>query len=385
MQTEVVQEFGSYFVYEQLGVGGMATVHRAETRGPDGRRKSIALKRLLPQAAAHPDTVRSFVDEGRLASSLHHANVAEAYDLGRVDDTYFIAMELVPGPTLAQIIRRCNEIGRPLPVAIAVRILIQICDALDYTHNLRDEFGRPLNLVHRDVSPANVIVSNSGIVKLIDFGIAKPMLSSRTVTKAGSIKGKVGYIAPEYQRGKLDARADLFAVGVIAHELLTARKLFQVKDELESLRRVRELAVDPPSRLNPLVPADLDDIVMLGLSRNPAERWQTASALRFALTNVARSCGPLPSTTDVADWLDRLFTYVVAPLECGDSMAVEIIREPEPQLEPDPAAPLPAAMIATEIVRVPAPPARNRFALAMCILLVLAGAGAVAAQLSGLV
>jgi len=391
MQTEVVQEFGSYFVYEQLGVGGMATVHRAETRGPDGRRKAIALKRLLPQAAAHPETVRSFVDEGRLASSLRHANVAEAYDLGRVDDTYFIAMELVPGPTLAQIIRRCHEVGRPIPVAIAVRILIQICDALDYTHNLRDEHGRPLNVVHRDVSPANVIVSNSGIVKLIDFGIAKPMLSSRTVTKVGSIKGKVGYIAPEYQRGKLDARADLFALGVIAHEILTARKLFQVKDELESLRRVRELPVDPPSRRNPLVPDDLDDIVMLALRRNPAERWQTASALRYALSNVARACGPLPSTTDVADWLDRLFTYVVAPLDCGDSVAVEIIREPEPEREPEserepePAAPVPAAMLATEIIRVPAPPARNRFALAMCVLLVLAGAGAVAAQLSGLV
>lgn len=379
MQT-VEQEFGSYVVYEQLGVGGMATVHRAEMRGPDGRRKPIALKRLLPQAATSPETVRSFVDEGRLASSLQHANVAQAYDLGRVDDTYFIAMELVPGPTLAEIIRRCHEIDRPIPIAIAVHILIQICDALDYAHNLRDNLGRPLQLVHRDVSPANVIVSNTGIVKLIDFGIAKPMLSPRTLTKNGSIKGKVGYIAPEYQRGKLDARADLFAVGVIAHELLTARKLFQVTDELESMRRVRDMVVDPPSRRNRDVPADLDDIVMLALSRDPAERWQTAGALRFALSNVARACGPIPSTTDVRDWLDRLFTpYVVEPLDAGESVAVEIIREPEPVI------PEPAPALAAAIVSLPAPPARNRFALAMCLLLVLAGAGAVAAQLSGLV
>jgi len=339
---QVVQEFGSYFVYEQLGVGGMATVHRAETRGPEGFRKAIALKRLLPHAANSPETVRSFVDEGRLASNLHHANVAQAYDLGRVDDTYFIAMELVPGPTLGQIIRRCNELHRTVPVPIALQLLVQIADALDYTHNLVDDLGRPMDLVHRDVSPANVIVSSSGTVKLIDFGIAKAQaLTSRTRTKVGLIKGKVGYIAPEYQRGKLDARADLFAVGVIAHELLTTRNLFQVKNELDSLRRVRELAVEPPSHSNPEVPADLDDIVLLALRKDPAERWQCANALRVALTNVAKSLGSIPTSLEVQAWVDRLFApsehsvlgRVLKALDVPSSASIQIdVRSTKDQI-----------------------------------------------------
>ena len=383
-QVEAVQEFGSYFVYEQLGVGGMATVHRAETRGPDGFRKAIALKRLLPQAAASPELVRSFVDEGRLASNLQHANVAQAYDLGRVDDTYFIAMELVPGPTLGQIIHRCNEVGRPIPIRIAIHILIQVCDALDYAHNLQDDHGRPLGLVHRDVSPANVIVSNSGIVKLIDFGIAKGLVSSRTSTKVGSIKGKVGYIAPEYQRGKLDARADLFAVGVIAHELLTGRKLFQVKDELESLRRVRELVVDPPSHRNATVPPDLDDVVMLALRRDPAERWQAANAMRVALANVARTLGSIPTSLDVRDWVDALFApVVITPLDIPDSAAVEIIREPVST--GDEIDSILESLGEDEVVKPAVVERPRRRALLACAGLALAGAGAIAMQLFGLV
>ena len=419
MQTEVAQEFGSYFVYEQLGVGGMATVHRAETRGPDGFRKAIALKRLLPQAAASPETVRSFVDEGRLASSLHHANVAQAYDLGRVDDTYFIAMELVPGPTLGQIIRRCNEVGASIPIPIAIHMLIQICDALDYTHTLEDDFGRPLDLVHRDVSPANVIVSNTGIVKLIDFGIAKAELSSRNVTKVGSIKGKVGYIAPEYQRGKLDARADLFGIGVIAHELLTGRKLFQVKNELESLRRVREMTVEPPSRRNRAVPTDLDDVVLLALRRDPAERWQSANAMRIALMNVARAYHNIPTTVDIQNWVERLFARsedsvlgrVIDALDVPESAAIEVVHHADddaktvvtghssfdisdveiavgarPRLASEPAMIIsrpPTELASRAPTFVPAQ--RGHPAMVLCAMLALAGAGAIVAQLFGLV
>ena len=212
------------------------------------------------------------------------------------------------GPTLGQIIRRCIEIERKIPIRITLHMLVQMCDALDYAHNLRDADDVPLDIVHRDVSPANVIVSNTGVVKLVDFGIAKAMSRARNHTKVGFVKGKVGYIAPEYQKGKLDARADLFAVGVIAHELLASKKLFQVDNDLESLRRVRELEVHPPSRSTPEVPGDLDDIVLLALRRDPDERWQTAAALRVALHNVAKSIGPIPTRGEIRDWAEALFS-----------------------------------------------------------------------------
>src|SRR5213078_5212958 len=252
----------------------MATVHRAEKRGV-GIRRPIALKRLLPHVAADPALVKLFVDEARLASHLRHANVAQTYELGKVGDTFFIAMEYASGPTLAQIIRQCLEAAGEIPLPITVNLLSQVCEALDYAHNLCDEAGRPLRIIHRDLSPANIIVTSSGIVKLIDFGIAKATISS-VKTQTGFIKGKFGYIAPEYITGKFDARVDLFAVGVVAHELLAGRRLFEGKDDFETLHNIREMNLHPPSHDNPHVTPDLDDIVMTALQRDPATRWQSA-------------------------------------------------------------------------------------------------------------
>src|SRR5262245_35560635 len=151
----------------------MATVHRAEMHGIAGFRRQIALKRLLPQVAADPSFVQAFVDEARLAAHLRHINIAQVHDLGKFEGTFFIAMEYIAGPTLMQVLRQSSSAAGPVPVAIAVHILAQICDALDYAHCLKDEAGTPLGIIHRDVSPSNVIVSNSGVAKLIDFGIAK--------------------------------------------------------------------------------------------------------------------------------------------------------------------------------------------------------------------
>src|SRR5262245_11013644 len=207
------EAFGPYLVYEQLGSGGMAYVHRAELVGEGGLRKPVALKRLHTESAADPDYVAAFVHEAQLAAKLRHPNIAQAYDLGKIDNTYYIAMELVPGPTLAQVMQAAADGAGAIPLPIALEILIQLCDALDHAHDLRDDGGNPLDLVHRDVSPMNVIISRTGTVKLIDFGIAK-IRSARNVTQAGVIKGKHAYIAPEYLIGQLDRRCDLFALGV---------------------------------------------------------------------------------------------------------------------------------------------------------------------------
>src|SRR5689334_18580933 len=168
---EVLGQLGPYTLYERLGRGGMATVNRAEMRGLAGFRKAVALKRLHPHIAADPAMVQSFVHEARLASHLHHPNIAQTYDLGKTGDSYLIAIDYVPGPTLAQLLRQSSAAAIPIPVALA--ILSQICDALDYAHNFCDASGKPLGIIHRDVSPSNIIISSTGVVKLIDFGIAR--------------------------------------------------------------------------------------------------------------------------------------------------------------------------------------------------------------------
>jgi len=300
------EEFGPYLVYEQLGMGGMATVHRAETTGLAGFRRPVALKRMLPHVAANDDLVAAFVREARLASHLRHANVAQTYELGKVDDIYFIAMELVLGRTLRDILRLCAKTGTRIPIPIALNVLNQVCDALDYAHDLTDESGQPLGIIHRDVSPANVIVSEGGVVKLIDFGIAKASAAGMQ-TMSGTIKGKFGYMAPEYLLGKIDSRADLFAVGIIAHELLTGRPLFQGRDDMDTLHRVKAMQIDPPSMTNPDIPMEIDAIVMTALARDPDARWQRASALRVALSTEMHRLGMNVLDQHVANWCDNIF------------------------------------------------------------------------------
>jgi serine/threonine protein kinase len=301
------ERFGPYIVYEQLGVGGMAQVHRAVAANSDVRRP-VALKRMLSHIAGSEDMVKSFVREARLASYLRHENVAQTYDLGRVGDIYFIVMELITGRNLREVLRHCGATTGPMPVPVALNILNQICDALDYAHNLCSDTGEPLGIIHRDVSPSNVIVSDSGVVKLIDFGIAKAS-GAGMQTMSGTLKGKFAYMAPEYIAGRIDARADLFAVGVIAHELLTNRPLFSGRDDIDTLTRVRDMHIDPPSKKNPQVPPEIDDIVMTALARDPDRRWQHATALRSALTTLTRRLGLIASNAQAIQWLDWAFAH----------------------------------------------------------------------------
>jgi serine/threonine protein kinase len=309
--------FGSYRVYEQLGVGGMATVHRAEH--VERADRQVALKRLRPELAAIPEFVQAFVDEARLASHLQHPNVAGTYDFGKVDDTYFIAMELVRGPTLSQLLR--ERPGIPLPISLY--LVTQLCDALEYAHNLCDASGTSLGIIHRDVTPANIIVSTDGLAKLIDFGIAKAA-SSNVRTKTGFIKGKFAYVAPEYIAGKIDTRVDLFAAGVIAHELLTGRRLFQVENDMETLKRVQRMPIEPPSKWNRKVPPALDEVVMTSLARDPDERWQRASAMRNAFAFVAQQ---LPTQQQVATWVTEATMPQTGAGTSGISIEISLIEE----------------------------------------------------------
>jgi serine/threonine-protein kinase len=235
---------------------------------------------------------------------LRHPNIATVYDFGQVGADYFMAMELVKGPSLKQLVTQCVETVGLIPYPVVIHILIQVLDALTYAHELCDDRGKSLGIIHRDVTPSNIVIGQGGVAKLIDFGVAK---STTSHTSAGVIKGKLTYVAPEYVDGKLDRRCDLWSIGVVAWELLTNMRLFATESDVETVRRVQEMKIVPPSTHNPDIPEELDQIVMTALQRNPNVRWQNAQAMRNALTDLARRLGNAPTSADVVEWIDWAF------------------------------------------------------------------------------
>jgi serine/threonine protein kinase len=302
-----VEQFGPYVVYERLGVGGMATVHRALERGLDGFERIVALKRLLPHLAADASFIKSFVREAKLASLLDHPNVVRIFECGRVGAQYFISMEHIDGRDVRRILRHARNVAGPPPIHVTVGLLLQLCDALDYAHHRADESGHPLGLVHRDVSPSNVLVTSGGEVKVIDFGIAKAQ-SVHLRTQTGRVKGKLAYMAPEaLAGGELDARSDLFAAGVIGHELLTARPLFATRNDYQTLMKIQRGDIMPPSTFNQACPPELDAIVLRALALDADDRFHHASDLRDELDAMRRQYNLQTAVRDIAAWLTWAF------------------------------------------------------------------------------
>jgi len=301
--------FGQYVLHEPLGRGAMATVRRAELRGVAGFRRVVALKQLHPHLTKIPEMVELFAREARLGSYLRHANIAQTFDFGSVDGVYLIAMEFVRGPTLAQLARQCASAAGPIPMGIVLGMLIQLCDAFDYIHNACDPVGQPLRMVHCDVSPTNIIIANTGFVKLIDFGIARAA-SMRFRTETGMLRSRLAYVAPEYARGVLDARSDLFSLGVIGYELIANQPLFAGGGN--ELSRVREMPIPPLSRAGP-VPRALQDVIMTALERDPDRRWQSAAAMRSALAEVAPAMAVHIGPRQVASWVAWAFSRRMRP------------------------------------------------------------------------
>ncbi len=302
------EEFGPYVVQERLGLGGMATVYRAKKRGIEGYERNVALKRMLSHLAEDAQFVESFIREAKVASLLVHPNIAQVYDFGRINGTYYIAMELVQGFDLRKLLRHANRTSEPIPLPVILSILVEMCDALDYAHTFVDEHGQALGIVHRDVSPSNLIVAHNGHVKMIDFGIAKAQSRSLR-TESGQAKGKLGYMSPEAATGQqIDAGADVFSAGVVAWELITAQPLFSAKSDFETMRRIREVDVVPPSRTNSQCPRALDELVLSATARDPRYRLHSAAMFRQKLDEIANRAGIQVSARSVAEWTSKFTT-----------------------------------------------------------------------------
>lgn len=282
--TQPVDVCGRYELLGELGGGGTAEVLRARVRGTGGFQRDVVIKRLLAPRAADAEFVTMFTNEARILGALNHQNVVQALDFGEQDGKLFLVLEHIEGPSLSRVL-----LGSPYGIAapLAAYIGREICRALDYVHRFKDADGAPLGLVHRDVTPSNIIVTPTGAVKLLDFGIAK-YAKAMQETKAGTVKGKTAYIAPEQlNEGKpIDGRVDLFAMGIVLHELLVGERLFAGNNDLASLKKILDLDVPRPSSKRPGVSPELDRIVMRALERDPDRRFASAAEMARALDEV---------------------------------------------------------------------------------------------------
>jgi serine/threonine protein kinase len=294
---------GKYKVVRRLAMGGMAEIFLAQARGIEGFEKYVVLKRILPQFAASQTFIRLFLNEARVAATLDHPNIASVYDIGESDGMYFFAMEYLHGEDLGHLLRELVRRSERIPIEHALTIMVGVAAGLHAAHEKRGPDGRPLGIVHRDVSPSNVVVTYDGGVKLVDFGVAK-MTANAELTKSGSVKGKLAYMSPEQCNGVvIDRRSDVFALGILLFELTTQTRLFKGESEAATLKMVLDARVPPPSARVPDYPTELEPIIFKALARERDERFATAREVQIALEEVARGRGLLTSIANLGEWM----------------------------------------------------------------------------------
>ncbi len=287
-----------YRVVERLAAGGMAEVFIAESAGIEGFKKRVAIKRVLPALSDKPRFIAMFLDEARLSANLSHSNVVQVFDIGASETAYFIVMEYVDGADLRAVIEHLKGQGKRVPVEAACFITTKICEGLDYAHNLHGLDGRALRIVHRDLSPPNVLITQFGEVKIVDFGLAKAT-SQLQKSEAGIIKGKFAYLSPEAATGdEVDLRTDIFAAGIILWEMLAGRRLFLADTDFETVKAVQR-AVLPP--IDPPLPKQLQRILERSLARDPKDRYQTAEEFGRALNAFLYAHGAAVGPFEIAE------------------------------------------------------------------------------------
>jgi len=312
---------------DKIAVGGMAEIFKAKTFGHGGFEHVLVVKRILPHIGENEEFVEMFIDEAKVSVKLLHANIIRIYDFGKTGPNYFIAMECVEGKDCRNILRKLARNRSWIPTHLAAFIAHEAARGLHYAHVKNDDDGKPYGIVHRDVSPSNVLVSYEGEAKIADFGIAKAE-SNAYQTKDGVLKGKFEYMSPEQADGEgLDARSDVFSLGIILWECLTGRRLFKGESETATLRKIKSDEIPPPSKLNPQVPEVLDTIVLKALTRDRAERYQSALELAERLRDYLYSEKKSPDLLrhDLADFMSTLFAEEIkiekAKLQAGNALA----------------------------------------------------------------
>lgn len=293
---------GRYALFAEIASGGMASVHVGQLLGPVGFSRTVAIKRLHPQFARDPEFVTMFLDEARLAARIRHPNVVPTLDVVATHGELFLVMEYVQGESLAQLARACLEAGKSVPHDIALAVMSGILHGLHAAHEAKSERGEPLGIVHRDVSPQNILVGTDGVARLADFGVAKAVGRAH-ITRDRHVKGKLSYMAPEQvQNTPVDRRVDVYAAAVVLWELLTGKRLFLADTDSSTLARVLSCAVAPPSSISPGVSFKLDRLVLRGVKRDPRDRFSTAREMAMAL----EASGRLATPSAVGEWVETI-------------------------------------------------------------------------------
>ena len=299
--------FGQYLLLERIGSGGMAEIFRAKTFGAAGFQKEYAIKRILPNLGADEEFVEMFVNEAKLVVDLYHANIVQVFDLGEIDGSYFIAMEFVHGKDLLDLLARCTENDLKIPIKLTLYVIMEMLKGLDYAHEAKNRIGERLGIIHRDVSPSNIMLSYGGNVKVGDFGVAKAKTQTH-LTEVGTLKGKVGYMSPEQVRGEdIDRRSDVFAAGIILYESLTMTRLFMGGNDLDVMLKIRDSDIEEDLGRCRKVPPSLVNIMRRALAKKREERYQSCGELHAALQNFTYKHNIKATSTDLSSFLRLVF------------------------------------------------------------------------------
>lgn len=303
------ETFGNYVLLEKLAAGGMAEVYLAKKVGASGVQKFVAIKRILQQFSDSKDFIDMFKDEAKIAINLSHSNVVAIYDFGVQEEQFYIVMEFVEGRNLRQILNRMKRVDQYFSVSQVAHIIKQVAGGLDHAHRCIDPTtGNPLNIIHRDMSPQNVMLAFEGEPKIVDFGIAKAAHQIEA-TRAGTLKGKFGYMSPEQVEGQsVDSRTDIFALGIMTWEMLANQRLFLANNEINTLRKIRECDVPSLRKINPNIPSELDQIVQKALKKEKLERYQNAGDLHRDLQGFLSRFDPDFSVQDLSSFTKSLFS-----------------------------------------------------------------------------
>jgi serine/threonine-protein kinase len=299
--------FGKYVLLDRVAVGGMAEIFLARQEGLEGFEKTIVIKRIRPHLSNQKSFVNMFLNEAKLAAQLNHPNIVQIYDLGKIGESYFIAMECIVGRDMRRILPKAEAMGMEFPLVYALKVASSVCEGLYYAHQRADIYGNPLRIVHRDVTPENIFVSFDGTVKILDFGIAKAA-NQIEQTRAGEIKGKLSYMSPEQCMGKaLDQRSDIFSLGAVLYEWITGNKLFSGDSEVAILKSITDGKIVPPSEIRAELPEAVERILMKALERDREQRYQTAWEMQSDLDSFLTKRDFTPSNIHLANFMRELF------------------------------------------------------------------------------